>query len=297
MHSRRSPDCDVDEIHIEAVPVRADGIAPAQRSPPDTGRCPQVSALTDYWDGSKSQFPARLRVGGAALAITVTAFLAGLVGIVLVGAVLRIGDLFTVPAVQVLRGNLIQIGFAAFAVTFLAWRGQFGRYCKLRRPTLEDLGWIVVIPLLFAAQGSLLSPVLAAVGLPHPHPSGGESVDLATRPLLWPVAFVGMYLFAAPAEELVYRGIVQGTLRRAFDTFGVVVLGGLAFGLMHVLVGLVTPSVGPGGALYWGMTTFVPGLIWGYAYERTENLTVTAVTHAMSWTVAIHEIGLELLQF
>jgi len=39
----------------------------------------------------------------------------------------------------------------------------------------------------------------------------------------------------------------------------------------------------------------LPGLAWGFAYERTENLLVTAVTHAMVWTVTLHEIALHLL--
>ena len=104
-----------------------------------------------------------------------------------------------------------------------------------------------------------------------------------------------MFIFAAPAEELVYRGIVQGTLRQSFNLAGVVVAGGLLFGLMHVLVGLVTPGVGSLGALRWGITTALPGMVWGYAYERTENLAVTAITHAMTWTVTVHEFVLNIL--
>jgi membrane protease YdiL (CAAX protease family) len=240
--------------------------------------------------------PPRLRATAAALGIAVGAFVTGVVGIVVAGAVLRGVGVLTVPAVSALRLRSIQVGFAVFAAVFLAWRGNLSRYCKLCVPTLEDAAWIVLIPLVFAAQGLFLSPVLAFLGLPHTDPAPGAGhVDLATKPLLWPVAFVGMFVFAAPAEELIYRGIVQGTLRRAFDLVGVVIAGGLLFGLMHVLVGLVTPSVGAFGALRWGLTTTFPGIVWGYAYERTENLAVPAITHAMTWTVTVHELLLKLV--
>jgi membrane protease YdiL (CAAX protease family) len=214
----------------------------------------------------------------------------------LTGGLVSVFDLAGSPVVRVLQGNYIQVGFAGFAVAYLLWQGDWNRYIKVRWPTLEDFGWIVALPLLFAAQGVVLPPVLAAVGLPHPQPGTGmEELALETRPLLWPVAFVGMYLFAAPAEELVYRGIVQGRLRAAFDTLGVVVLAGLLFGVLHFLVGLMTQGVSFGGSLYWGIDTVIPGLAWGYAYERTENLVVTAVTHAMVWTVTLHEIVLHAL--
>jgi membrane protease YdiL (CAAX protease family) len=255
-----------------------------------------MSVLTDRGTDSSPPLSSRLRAGAASLGITVVAFLTGVVGIVVAGAVLRAAGVLTVPAVSALRLRSIQVGFVVFAAAFLAWRGNLGQYCRLRVPTLEDAAWIVFIPLVFAAQGIVLTPVLAALGLPHPTPTAGAGhVDLSTKPLLWPAAFVGAFVFAAPAEELVYRGIVQGTLRRAFDVAGVVIAGGLLFGLMHVLVGLVTPGVGSLGALRWGIGTVVPGLVWGYAYERTENLAVTAITHAMTWTVAVHELLLRLV--
>lgn len=251
-----------------------------------------MSVLTN---GSPSVSP-RVRAGAAALGIAVVAFVTGVVGIAIAGAVLRAGGILTVPAVSVLRLRSIQVGFAVFAVAFLVWRGDFARYCKLRIPTIEGAAWIVAIPLVFAVQGIVLSPVLVALGLPHPNPAAAAGhINLATKPLLWPVAFVGMFIFAAPAEELVYRGIVQGTLRQSFNLAGVVVAGGLLFGLMHVLVGLVTPGVGSLGALRWGITTALPGMVWGYAYERTENLAVTAITHAMTWTVTVHELVLNIL--
>jgi len=238
----------------------------------------------------------QVRATVAGLGITVGALLAGLLGVISMGSLVSVFGVAESPVVRVLQGNYIQVGFAGFAVAYLVWQGDWDRYVKIRWPTPEDIGWIVGLPVLFAAQGVVLPPILAVIGLPHPQPGTGlEELALETRPLLWPVAFIGMYLFAAPAEELVYRGIIQGRLRAVFDTLGVVALGGLLFGLMHFFVGLMTQGVSVGGSLYWGIDTVLPGLAWGFAYERTENLLVTAVTHAMVWTVTLHEIALHLL--
>jgi len=288
--------CDVDDPITTPLPVQAtQHCLRSLLQPVDTQRC-LMSVLTDWGADWSPPISTRLRAGVAALGIAVTACVTGVVGIVVAGTVLRLAGVLTVPAVSALRLRSIQVGFAVFAAAFLAWRSDIDHYCKLRLPTLEDAAWIIFIPLVFAAQGVVLSPVLAALGLPHPDPVAETGhLDLAAEPLLWPAAFVGMFVFAAPAEELVYRGIIQGTLRKGFDLAGTVVIGGLLFGLMHVLVGIVTPNVGTLGALRWGMTTALPGMVWGYAYERTENLTVTAITHAMTWTVTVHELVLNLV--
>lgn len=59
----------------------------------------------------------------------------------------------------------------------------------------------------------------------------------------------------------------------------------MAVGLLHFLTGLTTPAVSLSESFHWGISAAVPGLLWGYAYERTENLLVPAVMHAMSWTI------------
>lgn len=255
-----------------------------------------MSEMAELGGARARPWVSRGRAALVGVGITVGALCCGILSIVFVGAAVSALGVRGTAVVSVFQGNFIQVGFAGFAAAYILWRGDWERYVRVHRPTPEDVGWMLVIPVLFAALPLVVQPVLAAIGLPHPQPGTGRGgVALETRPLLWPVAFVGLYLFAAPAEELVFRGLVQGRLRDGFDTVGVVLLGGVLFGLMHFLVGLVTPSVGLGGSLYWGLDAVVPGIVWGYAYERTENLLVTAVTHAMSWTVAPHEVVLQLL--
>ncbi|MXR40941.1 CPBP family intramembrane metalloprotease [Halobaculum sp. WSA2] len=231
------------------------------------------------------RFPVGARAGVAlsTVGICVVALLAGLVGIIAIRA--TVGPLVAeTAAFRVVAGNLIQVGFAGFAAVYLHRAADAERFVPVRVPTPRDVGWIAVAAFGVPIVGVAGAAVLSAVGLPEPMPGGGHA-DVLSNPALWPVAFVGLYLFAAPAEEAVFRGIVQGRLREAFGFAGTVLVSAAVFGLLHFLVGLLTPAVGFDGSLYWGLSALVPGVIWGYAYERTRNLVVTSVAHAMSWTV------------
>jgi hypothetical protein len=241
----------------------------------------------------------RVAAVAAALGLSVGAFFAGLLGMfpsMLLASVLGVTEM---DAYRVVAGNRIQVGFAVFAALYLFTVDDRDRFVKIRVPTISDLAWIGltlafivgVLPPVFDVLSTVGEHLFGVESFTHgSHESDSEAIELAARPSLWPVVFVGSYLFAAPAEELVYRGIVQGRLRDAFGTAGVVLFGALSFGMMHLLVGLVTPGTGLVGTLYWASESAAGGLVWGYVYERTENLVVTASTHAMLWTVPFHEL-------
>jgi hypothetical protein len=179
----------------------------------------------------------------------------------------------------------VQVGFAVVAVGYLAVAADRSRYLRLRRPTLEDVGWIVALPVVFGVLAVGLRAALSAVGIPTPaasHGVEGTKAILLRRPILWAAAIPVLYLFAAPAEELLYRGIVQGRLRPHLGTTGVVLVSGIAFGLMHAVVGAASTS---GHVVYWIVSTGCSGVVWAAVYERTGNLAVTAINHATAWTI------------
>lgn len=177
----------------------------------------------------------------------------------------------------------VQIGFAVVAAGYLFVADGRSRYLKFRRPTVEDVAWILALPGISAALTVGLTAILPVFGIPVPTHQGsvGTAELLVQRPLLWAVAIPALYLFAAPVEELLYRGIVQGRLRPHLGTAGVVFVSGVAFGLMHTLTYLF--ASGPLVYTIVSITAF--GCVWAFVYERTENLAVTAVSHAMFWTV------------
>jgi len=205
------------------------------------------------------------------------------VGVVLFGAVGGIlgiteTDIYTVADIGV------QLGFGVVAAGYLFVADDWSRYLKFRRPTVEDIAWILALPAISAVLSVGLTTILPVFGIAvptHSHSSVGTSGLLLQQPMLWAVAIPALYLFAAPIEEILYRGIVQGRLRPHLGTAGVILVSGVAFGSMHALTYLF--ASGPIVYTIISITAF--GCIWGYVYERTENLVVTAVSHAMFWTV------------
>ena len=84
-------------------------------------------------------------------------------------------------------------------------------------------------------------------------------------------------LVAPPAEEYLFRGVIQGRLRDAFGSTGAIAGASLLFGVIHVPNYLGSePLAMAAGAL---VLTLV-GAVFGYVYERTDNLLVPIVTHA-----------------
>jgi hypothetical protein len=233
------------------------------------------------WGPDRTAAWAVLSTVGLAVAGGVAAF-GGVIAVTVLASALGVAE---TDAYAVVARSGTQVGFAVVAGAFLAVADDWSRYVNLRWPTLEDVGWIVALPFVFLAVGAGLRVVLSVAGVPTPaasHGLEGTKAILMNQPILWAVAIPGLYLFAAPAEELLYRGIVQGRLRPHVGTAGVVLVSAVVFGLMHAIVGVFSAS---GQFTYWIVSTGVSGAVWAVVYERTENLAVTTVSHAMSWTV------------
>jgi len=82
-------------------------------------------------------------------------------------------------------------------------------------------------------------------------------------------------LFVGPAEELLFRGAVQGRLRESWGMWPAIVTATVLFGLVHI------PAItgGFGAQLSYALLVGVLGLLLGYLYETTRNIVVPAVIH------------------
>lgn len=82
-------------------------------------------------------------------------------------------------------------------------------------------------------------------------------------------------LFVGPAEELLFRGAVQGRLSRSWGQWPAIIVATVLFGLIHI------PGVvgGFGAQLSYALLAGVLGIVLGYAYEYTGNIVVPAVMH------------------
>lgn len=97
------------------------------------------------------------------------------------------------------------------------------------------------------------------------------SEDPSVLLLLVPASF----LLIGPGEELLFRGIVQGRLRAAFSAPVAVGLASAIFAGVHY----VALSGSPGQRLVTVAVLLGPAVVFGTAYELTENLAVPSLVH------------------
>lgn len=163
-------------------------------------------------------------------------------------------------------------GFIAPVLLFIAAAGDRS-LAPMRTPTRREMGLAIGgLVLLYLLQYGLLA-ALGAVGIA---PVQNRAIDPSNHQ---PVYFLWMMLLSVlvvgPAEELLFRGAIQGLLKRAWDAQVAIVGASALFGLLHYSVGSGSVS----GALAYVLIAFLLGLVLGGLYEWTENLVVPALAH------------------
>ena len=168
------------------------------------------------------------------------------------------------------------VGFVLAGAIYLAATDRGWSYVDLRAPTKR--GWLYILA---GVLGSfvfylLVSVIVQLLSLP----SAGNSVmgyigDDQTMILVM-IAIV--FFFNAPAEEFLFRNIVQKRLYDAFSRTWAVVIASAIFALIHVVSYAVSQSL---------LATVVPvvivfggSLIFGLLYAKTDNLFVPIAAHA-----------------
>jgi hypothetical protein len=130
-----------------------------------------------------------------------------------------------------------------------------------------------VVALLVAQFGAGF--LLQALGV-----SFGEN-QVITQGREAPVYFLYMIpvslLLVGPIEELLFRGVVQGVLRRSFGVGTGIVVASALFGLVH----WVAVSGGPAEKFAYVAIAATLGIILGVLYERTETIVAPALAHGV----------------
>lgn len=179
------------------------------------------------------------------------------------------------PTVGIVLSALLLQGVAFGTVAYVYTRRTNAghRFVNFRLPSLRQLalvvgGWVVAfglnagVGILTKATGAPVAQNdVARTGLAHP------------EVLLWlvPISF----LLIGPGEELLFRGVVQGTLRERFGPVPAIATASVLFGVAHGL----SLSGSIEGRLVYMAAIAVIGLVLGGLYEYTDNLTVPALVH------------------
>lgn len=227
----------------------------------------------------------RVLATGGGIGLALASVVVALVSVLAISLVLQALGLFGTGAAFIVQYTAAQVGFLPLALAYLSFRGRWSSV-GVRRPTVRDAGWILLIPVLLAGVSLVLEPLLSVLGLPPAEAPVVETPDVLEQPALLLLVFVWWYLVAAPSEELLFRGVIQGRLRETFGAASGVVLASLIFAIPHVAFVLIDGG-GSVTVLTQAIQTFVGGLAFGAAYERTGNLVVPAVGHATMWTMVL----------
>ena len=151
-------------------------------------------------------------------------------------------------------------------------------YVRYRRPGLRDLAAVVATIAALLALAFAIPPVVDLLGLPMAQHSIAETIeaDPSVALVFLPVSI----LIVGPAEEFIYRGIVQTRLREVFDARSAVGVAAVIFASVHFLAYLDPANVA--GTVTTIAFVLLPlGAILGGVYEYTENLVVPALAHGL----------------
>lgn len=229
------------------------------------------------YSGERGSTRARLVSLGKGLLVVVLAFLGALVlaslarrGLLSAG----VGEATTAHRVLVSVAQFL--GFGLGVAGYLGATDDWSLVTdRVRRPTARDAGYLVVGIVVLLVAANVVGRLLAQFGIEVAQ----NSVILAGQDdptfFLWMVPV--SILLVGPFEELVFRGGLQGLLRRTWGPTPAVVLASAGFGAVHLpaLIG------GQQGALVYVLVAAALGVVLGVAYERTGNLLVPAGAHGL----------------
>ncbi len=228
--------------------------------------------------GHPSPSPAVVVAAMAALGTVglLVGFLVGLVTFTLVGTPLSL-------SAESLPGQFVfslgtYLGVAAVGALYLIRHELPISYVRFGVPSLRDLlltvGTVVVLLVLALA----LPVVIDRVGLPFTDHSVADSIaaDPAIALLFIPLSL----LVVGPAEEFLYRGVIQTRLADVFDTGPAVGIAAVVFAVVHILAYFDPGNVA--GTLVTVFVILLPlGAILGAVYEYTGNLFVPMLAHGL----------------
>jgi len=206
-----------------------------------------------------------------AVALVVVAFVvANIVGVAFLVPLFVLGYDFATTLVVLGATAVGQLTFLLVGYGYVRTRDVPVRFRVPSLSTLPVVAGGVVAALVVAIT---LSLVLAALDL-VPGSVVAETASADPTFLLGLAAL--SVLVVAPAEELLFRGAIQGRLGQRFGPITAIAVASLLFGSLHLAN--YTGSLGPilAGA---GLIACV-GAVFGALYEYTENLAVPIAVHA-----------------
>lgn len=169
------------------------------------------------------------------------------------------------------------LGFFLAGGIYLVATGKGRNYLDLRVPTLREWGYAlagVVGSILFVMGVNVTVQLLDLPTAPN------QVIEyVGDDPNMVLILIVIVFTLNAPAEEFLFRNVVQKRLYAAFTRWQAVGVASLIFALIHVPAYAVlaesSAAIGVSLAIVFG-----GAVIFGALYAKTDNLIVPIVAHA-----------------
>lgn len=178
------------------------------------------------------------------------------------------------PLIGHVVAAVVLIIYAHFATKGAVWgKGPFGKAVLV-----GALAWFIAYPLATtvgnAAELIVQTPHLEQVAV-------REMRSLLGRPLLFWLTAATAVFFVPVAEEILFRGLLQGWLARVMRPVWAIVLSSLLFAAAHY-----APSQGLYNVVIIAQL-FALGLILGHLYRRQRSLFASISLHALFNAVSL----------
>lgn len=214
-----------------------------------------------------------LRTAGTVISVVAFALLVASLAISLGSSLLQdLGLSLDKPGPRALVNTLQFVGFAVAIAAYLFIRDDWD-LIRWRVPTRRDVGWTVLGLATLVGALWFFSVVVSVFGI-----DTAES-QIITRGRESPMYLLYLVpvtiLLVGPTEELIFRGIVQGTIRRAYGPVVAVVGASVVFASIHL------PSLLGSGEFVSLAIIFTLGALLGALYELTDNILVPIAVHGL----------------
>lgn len=216
----------------------------------------------------------RLQHVGEAILVIVGAYIAASIAVTAVNPLASTLDGFG-TGTDLTRIVQTAIQFLAM-ILVVVWYGKIvdtDRLIRVAVPSGRNVGLIVGGTLVLLGGQFLINRLFQLLNL---SPGSNQAVLAgAGDPIYFLVMVPISLLVVGPAEELLFRGAVQGRLRESWGVWPAIIVATILFGLVHI------PAVtgGIGAQLSYALLAGILGVLLGYLYEYTQNIVVPAVIH------------------
>jgi len=157
---------------------------------------------------------------------------------------------------------------AGILAAFLACFGVWNRKIQIRPVRKIDGLSLIPLVILSAAFAMGLNGAITLTELYKYSPAFQEVAELQMETPMW-LGIISFGILAPLGEELIFRGLVYGSLKKAMPVPAAIVLSGFLFGLFH-------------GNLVQGVYATLLGCVFAWSYELYGTLLIPILMHGVA---------------